>query len=214
MNLRDKMAPSGNASTPDSESAPDKISLPERLTTERLILRRWRQSDLAPFAALNCDPEVMEHFPNTLDRAQSAAMIERIEKSFNEESLGLWAVETASNGDFIGFVGLSKPKFEAHFTPCVEVGWRLAKQFWGYGYALEAAQAATQDGFDRLGLTEIVSFTSTLNIRSMRVMERLNMTRNEQEDFMHPVLAPHHPLCRHVLYRLKAQYRDRTNSEA
>lgn len=181
-----------------------KITLPDRLITVRLLLRRWRVADLEPFAAINCDGDVMQYFPSILNRAQSAAMIERIEKSFSEDALGLWAVEEAESGDFIGFVGLSKPKFEAHFTPCVEVGWRLAKQYWGKGYALEAAQAAMQDGFERLGLVEIVSFTSKLNARSIKVMERLKMARNEQDDFMHPVLAPDHPLCLHVLYRLQA----------
>jgi RimJ/RimL family protein N-acetyltransferase len=176
---------------------------PNHLRTQRLTLRRWQESDLAPFAALNCDPEVMRYFPNTLDRAQSAEMIERIEKSFNENALGLWAVEECGSGAFIGFVGLSRPKFEAHFTPCVEVGWRLAQQFWGKGYAMEAAQAALKDGFERLALTEIVSFTSKLNQRSIRVMERLKMTTAEREDFLHPVLEPDHPLCLHVLYRLK-----------
>ena len=189
-----------------------KIALPDQLITARLALRRWREADLEPFAALNSDIEVMQYFPSTLDRAQSAAMIERIEKSFSEDALGLWAVEESESRDFIGFVGLSKPKFKAHFTPCVEVGWRLAKQYWGKGYAREAAQAAMQDGFDRLALVEIVSFTAKLNARSIKVMERLKMTRNERDDFMHPVLAPDHPLCLHVLYRLTAS--DRSSSFA
>jgi RimJ/RimL family protein N-acetyltransferase len=184
-----------------------KMTLPEKLTTERLVLRRWKEADLEPFAALNCDGEVMQHFPSTLDRAQSAAMIERIEKSFNEGGLGLWAVEDRASGDFIGFVGLSRPKFDAHFTPCVEVGWRLAKSYWGKGYALEAAQASMHDGFERLNLIEIVSFTSKLNARSIRVMQRLKMTTRENDDFMHPVLAPDHPLSLHVLYRLMAKDR-------
>jgi len=181
-----------------------KYTLPERLTTKRLFLRRWIDSDLEPFAALNSDPEVMRHFPSTLDREQTAAMIKRIENSFEQDSLGLWAVEESAGGEFVGFVGLSKPKFTATFTPCVEVGWRLAKHHWGKGYALEAARASLADGFERLDLAEIVSFTSRLNVRSIKVMERLKMTRDQDGDFMHPVLAEDHPLAPHVLYRMTA----------
>jgi len=176
---------------------------PDKLTTQRMILRRWKESDLAPFAALNANAEVMEYFPNTLDFEQTRLMIERIEKSFEERALGLWAVEETETGNFIGFVGLSVPKFEAPFLPCVEIGWRLAKEYWGRGYALEAALAATHDGFTRLQLSEIVSFTARSNKRSILVMERLHMQRDEAEDFMHPAIAADHPLCRHVLYRLR-----------
>jgi ribosomal-protein-alanine N-acetyltransferase len=180
-------------------------TLPAQIKTDRLILRRWKEADLEPFAALNGDPDVMEHFPNTLSRDETAAMIERIEASFVNNLLGLWAVEEIEGGDFVGFVGLSRPKFEAHFTPCVEVGWRLAKQHWGKGFALEAARASLDDGYKRLGLAEIVSFTARQNLRSIKVMQRLKMTHDEAEDFMHPVLAESHPLAPHVLYRLKAK---------
>jgi RimJ/RimL family protein N-acetyltransferase len=147
----------------------------------------------------------MRYFPNILDRDQTAAMIERIEKAFEQDALGLWAVEERAGGDFVGFVGLSRPKFKAPFLPCVEVGWRLAQHHWGKGFALEAARASMADGYERLGLPEIVSFTSRLNIRSIKVMERLKMVRDENGDFMHPVLAEDHPLAAHVLYRLSAQ---------
>jgi len=181
-----------------------KIDLPPRvLKTERLLLRRWQDSDLEPFAALNSDPGVMRYFPSTNDRVQSLAIIERAEESFSARGFGLWAVEELSSNEFIGFVGLASPRFEAAFTPCVEVGWRLAQKFWGQGYAQEAARAAIKDGFDRLDLTEIVSFTATINKPSITVMERLGMTRDLNNDFMHPNLSADSPLALHVLYRLQ-----------
>jgi ribosomal-protein-alanine N-acetyltransferase len=172
--------------------------------TERLRLRRWQESDLDPFATLNADPEVMELMAAPLTRAQSDAFVERIEATFDARGFGLWAVEVIETGTFAGFVGLWPPSFDAHFTPAVEVGWRLARHAWGHGYATEAARAATEDGFRRVGLTEIVSFTAVLNRRSQRVMERLGMTRDPAEDFDHPALPPGHRLRRHVLYRLPA----------
>jgi RimJ/RimL family protein N-acetyltransferase len=127
------------------------------LETERLILRQWRQSDLAPFAALNADSEVMEHFPNTLTPASSQELVARITACFSEWGFGLWAVELKESGRFIGYIGLTHLSFEAHFTPCVEVGWRLAREFWGRGYAGEGGRASMQDGFLRMHLPEIVS---------------------------------------------------------
>ena len=172
------------------------------LRTERLLLRRWRDGDLAPFAQLNADPEVMEHFPAPLTPAESDAMVARIEATFDDRGFGLWAVEVAKTGTFAGFVGLWWAAFDAHFTPAVEVGWRLARSHWGHGYATEAARAATADGFGRLGLAEIVSFTAVVNPPSRRVMERLGMTHDPGDDFDHPALPPGHRLRRHVLYRL------------
>jgi ribosomal-protein-alanine N-acetyltransferase len=172
--------------------------------TERLRLRRWRASDLDPFAALNTDPEVMEFLPAPLTRAESDALVERIEVTFDARGFGLWAVESLATRTFAGFVGLWPTNFDAHFAPAVEVGWRLARHAWGHGYASEAAQAATADGFERVGLTEIVSFTAVVNRRSWRVMERLGMTRDPAEDFDHPTLPPGHRLRPHVLYRLPA----------
>ena len=172
------------------------------LRTERLLLRAWRDEDKAPFAALNGDPVVMGHFPSTLTREESDLMVERIGVRFAETGLYLWAVEVVGSDPFIGFVGLSAPTFEAPFTPCVEVGWRLAKAAWGHGYATEAARTAVADGFERLGLSEIVSFTATTNLASQRVMQRLGMTHDPADDFDHPGMPDKHRLQRHVLYRL------------
>ena len=169
------------------------------LRTERLVLRGWREDDLAPFAALNADPMVMEHFPRLLDREQSDAFVrERIEPHFAERGFGLWAVEVPGVAPFVGFVGLQSPSFDAFFTPCVEVGWRLAAAHWGRGYATEAAHAAVAFGFEVAGLEEIVSFTVPANIRSIAVMERLGMRYDGEFD--HPRVTG--PLRRHVLYRL------------
>jgi ribosomal-protein-alanine N-acetyltransferase len=173
--------------------------------TERLILRRWRDSDREPFAALNLDPAVMEFFPAKLTRADSDATIARIEAGFDEHGFGLWAVELAATGEFIGFTGLSVPRFTAHFTPAVEVGWRLARPAWGHGYATEAARRALTAGFDDHGLTEVVSFTTTANARSQAVMVRLGMTHDPRDDFDHPMIAEDSPLRRHVLYRVSAR---------
>lgn len=172
------------------------------LETSRLILRHWQRRDRAPFAQLNADPEVMRYFPQPLSREQSDTFVDRIEAHFQKQGYGLWAVEKHATGQFIGLVGLSRADFPAHFTPAVEVGWRLAQRFWGQGYATEAAKAAIADGFDRLGLEEVVSFTAQENWRSRRVMERLGMTHNATEDFDHPKLPEGHALRRHVLYRL------------
>jgi RimJ/RimL family protein N-acetyltransferase len=171
------------------------------LRTERLLLRQWRDDDFEPFAALNGDPEVMRHFPRTLSRAESDTLAERQRTLIAERGWGLWAVEAPEG--FIGFVGLSEPRFEEHFTPAVEVGWRLARHGWRKGYATEAARAAVAYGFGELALDEIVSFTAVVNDRSRGVMERLGMTYDPDDDFDHPALAEGDPLRRHVLYRLK-----------
>jgi ribosomal-protein-alanine N-acetyltransferase len=172
------------------------------LSTERLILRPWRDSDLAPFAALNADPEVMEHFPAPLSREESDAVAARIRAALAEHGFGWWAVEAPGVAPFIGVIALAVPNFEAHFTPCVEVGWRLAKAFWGRGYATEGARECLRFGFETLGLDEVVSLTTTTNARSQAVMQRLGMTHNPADDFDHPKLPEGHRLRRHVLYRL------------
>ncbi|HEV2973344.1 MAG TPA: GNAT family N-acetyltransferase [Pirellulales bacterium] len=177
-------------------------SLPEELETARLRLRRWRPADAAPFAALNADPRVMEHFPAILSREESDAVVARIEDHFARHGFGLWAVEVTDVAPFAGFIGLSVPRFEARFTPSIEIGWRLAADFWGRGLAVEGAQAALRVGFDMLGLDEIVSFTVPENLRSRRVMEKLGMTHDPADDFDHPLLAAGHRLRRHVLYRI------------
>jgi RimJ/RimL family protein N-acetyltransferase len=173
--------------------------------TERLILRDWKDSDLEPFARLNADPRVMEFFPALLTRDESDALARIIRAEIETRGFGGWAVEIPGVADFAGFVGLSVPSFEAHFTPCVEAGWRLAAEFWGKGYASEAARAAIGYGFTTLGLKQIVAFTVPANSRSRRVMERLGMRRTPSDDFDHPELAAGHPLRRHVLYRLDAE---------
>jgi RimJ/RimL family protein N-acetyltransferase len=168
-----------------------------------LRLRPCREADLAPFAAINADPVVMEHFPSILERASSDALAERIGGHFDRHGFGLWAVEVPDVAAFIGFIGLAIPRFTASFTPCVEVGWRLARRYWGQGYATEGARAAVAFGFAEAGLEEIVSFTVPANRRSLAVMERLGMTSEAREDFDHPVLPAGHPLRRHRLYRLR-----------
>ena len=172
------------------------------IRTERLLLREWRAEDREPFAALNADPRVMEHFPALLPRAQSDALARRSEQHFATHGFGPWAVEVPGVAPFIGFVGLVVPAFEAHFTPCVEIGWRLAAEHWGHGYATEAALAAAGHGFDAVGLEQLVSFTTPPNLRSRAVMQRIGMTHDEADDFDHPRLPPGHRLRRHVLYRL------------
>ena len=172
------------------------------LHTRRLWLRNWHPGDRAPFAALNADPAVMEHFPALLSPTESDILVDRITAHWEAQGFGLWVVEITVTGEFAGFVGLSQVNFRAHFTPAVEVGWRLARRFWHQGYATEAAQAALTRGFHDLELTEIVSFTTESNLRSRRVMERLGMHQNERDDFRHPNLPADHPLSPHVLYRL------------
>ncbi|MQQ99534.1 GNAT family N-acetyltransferase [Glaciimonas soli] len=171
------------------------------LTSNRIILREWRDEDLAPFAALNVDPKVMEYFPAPLSRAESDAMVARIRSLFDDFGYGLWALEIPGVTAFAGMVGLNQVRFDAPFTPAVEVGWRLAHAYWGKGYASEAAQLSLTYGFETLQLPEIVSLTATSNHRSQAVMQRIGMTRNANDDFDHPKLAPGHPLQRHVLYR-------------
>lgn len=172
------------------------------LKTSRLLLRSWRDSDREPFARINADPRVMEYFPACLSRADSDALIDRIEARINDHGWSLFAAELREAGEFIGFMGLSVPAFEAHFTPSVEIGWRLAAEHWGKGLATEGARAVLHFGFTQLRLPEVVSFTTVANVRSRRVMEKLGMTHNPAEDFDHPDLAEGHSLKRHVLYRL------------
>lgn len=172
------------------------------LRTARLWLRPWREADLPAFAALNADSRVMEHFPGTLSREESDAMVARAREHFARHGFGFWAVEVPGVSDFIGFIGLGVPSFETHFTPCVEIGWRLAAEHWGHGYASEGARAALRFGFEQLKLDEIVSFTVPVNLRSRRVMERIGMRYDPTGDFNHPRIAEGHPLRRHVLYRL------------
>jgi RimJ/RimL family protein N-acetyltransferase len=182
-----------------------------QLQTQRLSLRRWRKDDLKPFAALNGDPDVMEHFPSVMTEDRTADMISWIEEHFEKHGFGLWAVENTASGDLVGFTGLAIPSFEAEFMPAVEVGWRLGKEHWGKGYATEAARAALAYGFDEAGLEHIVSFTIPANTRSTMVMERLGMTHDVADDFDHPAMSADSPLRRHVLYRMSATDWARSN---
>ena len=175
---------------------------PHTIQTSRLLLRSWRAEDLRPFAAMNADARVMEHFPGKLSVAQSDGLGTRITNHFAEHGFGLWAVEIPGECPFAGFIGLSIPGFTAHFTPCVEVGWRLAQAVWGRGYATEGAQAVLAHGFDRLGLDQILSFTVPANLASRRVMEKIGMAHDPAENFEHPALPQGHRLRQHVLYRI------------
>jgi RimJ/RimL family protein N-acetyltransferase len=172
------------------------------LSSGRVCLRRWRDEDRDAFAVMNSDARVMEFFRSRLSRGESDAMVDGIQKHFSEHDFGLWAIEIPGVAPFIGFAGLTGARFKAHFTPCVEVGWRLAFEHWGHGYATEAARLALGYGFGSLALSEVVSFTSATNHRSRAVMKRLGMRRDPAEDFDHPALPEGHQLRRHVLYRL------------
>ncbi len=172
------------------------------LRTRRVLLRAWRDSDRKPFAALNADPEMMEHFPTTLSRADSDGLVDRITTGMTERGWGLWAAEVTATGAFAGFVGLNPATFDAPFTPAVEIGWRLPRAQWGRGLATEAARAVLDYAFGPLGLDEVVSFTAVANLRSQRVMQKIGMHHDPADDFDHPGLAQGHLLRRHVLYRL------------
>ena len=183
------------------------MSPPDRVATARLLLRPPAAADLSALAALHADPEVMAHFRATLDREASDAFMARAAAHRAAHGFGFWTIERRQDGAVLGLVGLLVPTFDAPFTPCVEIGWRLARAEWGRGYAREAAAATLDFGFDALGLDEIVAFTVPANRRSWRLMERLGMTRDAADDFDHPNLPPGHPLRRHVLYRLGAAAR-------
>lgn len=169
--------------------------------TPRLRLRQWRESDRDPFAAMNADPCVMKFFPALQSRASSDASIDTWQAQFAAQGWSNWAAELIESGEFIGFVGLSVPRRVLPFSPCVEVGWRLARPFWGKGFATEGALGSLRVGFEQLGLPEIVSFTSVGNRRSRAVMECIGM-HNANEDFEHPGVPEGHPLCLHCLYRI------------
>ena len=177
----------------------------QTLTTGRLILRRWRETDREPFQALNTDPRAMEFFPFTLTPRESDQAIARIEQHFDRHGFSLYAAELIETQTFIGFVGISIPMFDAPFMPAVEIGWRLAHDYWGRGLATEGARAVVHHAFETLKLPGLVSFTVPANLRSRRVMESIGMAHDSAGDFDHPRLPQGHPLRRHVLYRLHAQ---------
>jgi RimJ/RimL family protein N-acetyltransferase len=174
------------------------------LETERLIIRPWKDEDREPFARLNADRQVMRYFPSVLTREKSDALIEIARERTQADGFCFSPIEEKVTGAFLGFVGLSRPRYARPlpFDPCVEIGWRLARFAWGQGYATEAARAWVGFGFETLGLDEIVSFTTVTNEPSQRVMQRLGMHRDPNDDFLHPAIVPGHPLEPHVLYRL------------
>lgn len=181
---------------------------PVELRSPRCVLRDWRDADLEPFARLNADPQVMEHFPALLSRAESDALAARLRAGIAERGWGFFALEVPGVAPFVGFVGLQPVAFEAHFTPCVEIGWRLDVPYWGKGYAREAARIAIEFAFETLGLDEVVAQTTTTNLRSMAVMEALGMTRSPEDDFDHPRLLDVPRLRRCVLYRRRRPAQD------
>jgi RimJ/RimL family protein N-acetyltransferase len=179
------------------------MTIPHELRTKRLLLRRWLPADRPPFARLNADPRVVEFLPGPLSPEESDARVDQIEAHFAEHGFGLWAVEIPGVTPFVGFIGMTIPRFDAPFMPCIEIGWRLDADHWNRGYATEGAKAALAFGFRWLEAKEIVSYTVPANVRSRRVMEKIGMTHSPSEDFDHPSLPEGHPLCRHVLYRLR-----------
>lgn len=181
------------------------INLP--ISTERLKLRPWHDDDLEPLVSMGGNPNVMEYFFGLMSREETIAMLERIRKHHIDHGFGYFAVEIPGVTRFAGFIGLGIPRFQASFTPCVEIGWRLAAPFWGYGYATEGAAAILKLGFESLELEEILAMTTTPNWRSRRVMEKLGMQYSPSDDFIHPLAPPNHPFAPHVLYRLtKSDY--------
>ena len=175
------------------------------LTTDRLLLRPWRASDRLPFQQMNADPRVMEFMPACLTPEESDQLVDRIEAHFAQYGFGPYAAELRDSGIFLGYIGLYTPAFEAHFTPAVEIAWRLSADHWGRGIATEGARAVAHHAFTALGLDRLVSFTVPANMRSRRVMEKLGMAHDPRDDFDHPRLPEGHPMRRHVLYRLNRQ---------
>lgn len=173
------------------------------IETERLILRQWKESDRDVFAELNGSHENMAFFPRPFTREESDAFIDKTISLINQNGFGLFAVEIKETSEFIGFTGLNRPTYQTHFTPCVEIGWRIHQRFWGKGYATEAALGVLDFAFQELKLEEVVSFTSHLNIPSIKVMERIGMIHDPKGDFNHPNVEEGHKLRPHTLYRIK-----------
>ena len=174
------------------------------LKTGRLRLRQWKQEDYPAFAKLNADPEVMKYYPEMLNEKDSNDMAQRFEALLAYRGWGFWVVEKLDEKKFMGFVGLHEPTYDLPITPCVEIGWRLAKEYWGYGYASEAAKASLEVAFKKLDLPEVYSFTSVLNKKSQAVMEKLGMV-NMKQNFDHSMILEDSPLREHVLYKIDKQ---------
>ena len=168
------------------------------IITERLGLRQWKDEDIIPFTAMNKDAEVMRYFPSTLTFDETIAMVNRIHSHFDKHGFGLFSIDDLSAQTFIGYTGFMVPSFTSYFTPCIEIGWRLKRSSWNKGYATEAAKACLHYGFETLNFDTIFSFTSELNTKSIKVMQRIGMKK--QGEFDHPNIESSHPLCHHVLY--------------
>ncbi|SRR5579883_323283 len=175
----------------------------KKIITKRLILREWQDSDLEPFTQINQDPKVLEFLPAGRSKEEVSEWILQIKQHFKTHGFGLWAATLKDTGELIGFVGLNVPAFESHFTPCVEIGWRLGSHHWGHGYATEAAKAVLKLAFEEFGLSEVVSFAVPENNRSIKVMEKIGMIRDVKGDFRHPKLPENHRLSLHVLYSIQ-----------
>ncbi len=176
-----------------------------QLTTPRLLMRQWRETDKVAFARMNADPEVMEHFPSVMTTEQSDGLVDRMHTHLEEHGWGLWAVEVRASDEFIGFVGVWPIGFDPfRQREQREIGWRLQRSAWGHGYASEAASAALEYAFTDLGWPEVVSFTAVRNVRSQAVMERIGMVRDPSSDFDHPSVPEGHPVRPHVVYRIAA----------
>jgi RimJ/RimL family protein N-acetyltransferase len=174
-----------------------------RIETDRLILREWKEEDIGPFAKLNADPAVMEFFPSTLTYPETEILMKKLQARFRDDGFSFFATHLKTTSEFIGFIGLNKPVFNAPFMPAVEIGWRIASHHWNKGYATEGAKACLDFGFTELGLKEIVSFTAEINIRSIRIMEKIGMHQDQQGSFLHPLVVDSSPLKKHVLYRIR-----------
>lgn len=185
-----------------------------QLTTERLVLRQWQDSDNAPFARMNADADVMQWFANPLTPEESAMMVQRLSTMINHFGWGVWALEVPGVADFIGFVGLALTVMPVPFSPFIEVGWRLDKAHWGNGYAPEGARASLAYAFDTLKQREVVSMTTVGNLKSRRVMDKIGLHRDEADDFDLPRLPIGHPIRPHVLYRITdSEWREQNTDE-
>lgn len=173
------------------------------LETTRLILRNWKDTDFAPFARMNSDPIVMEHFPKVLTDEESNRMALKIKAHLDEKGWGLWAVERKDSKEFIGFVGLSVPLSDIPVPPGVEIGWRIAKEHWGQGFATEAADEVLKFAFETLKLSEVISFTARTNVRSQAVMKKIGLI-DSKKNFMHPRIPEGNALREHVLFSIKS----------
>lgn len=177
------------------------MNMKTHLETERLIFREWQDEDRPAFARMNADPLVMQYLPRSLDEKSSNKLVDRFQEHFAEKGFGLYAVEAKDSGEFAGFIGLQTVGFKEHFTPAVEIAWRLDYGVWGRGFASEGAQAVLDHGLKKLKLKKIVAFTVPENARSLHLMEKIGMKPVKGGEFQHPAMRKTDPLSFHVLYR-------------